>query len=304
MKKRLIICAIALILLIGIGAFCIYTWLQDDATYALYFSNAGHTELVAEFRDIESKTEEELLNRAIEGLLLGPQPSSDLVSVIPKGTQLKSVVIERNCVALDFSSQLLKSEDYVDSLLARYSIVKTVCDLSDSFSSVRLTVEGEPIVDNYGNELGLMSADDTLFDAVSVEQKQVKAILYFADANGDKLIAEERMVSVSEAEPLAVAVLNELIAGPTTSASVATIPMGTKVLSADVKNGVCYADFSSDLVERHTGGSTGEILTVYSIVNTLTALEEIEKVQFLIEGKIKDVFGNMLFSEPFVSNIR
>jgi len=303
MRKRLFFGAVLLFLLVSV-LFLVNVLTETEGEYTLYFSNAERTELVAEQRDIEFETEEELLNRAIEGLLLGPQPSSELVSVIPKGTQLKSLTFERNCVALDFSSQFLNSDNYVDSLLARYSVVKTVCDLSDSFSSVRLTVEGEPISDNYGNELGLMSSDDTLFDAVSLEQKKVKAILYFADFNGEKLIAEERVVSVSEAETIAEVVLQELLEGPENSTSVATIPVGTKVLSVEVKNGVCYADFSKDFVEQHIGGSSAEILTVYSVVYTLTAIEEIDQVQFLIDGKIRDVFGNMLFSEPFTSNIR
>lgn len=303
MKKRLILGAVLLLFLIGI-LLLVNMLVENEGEYALYFSNAERTELVAEFRDFEFETEEELLNRVVEGLLLGPQPSSELVSVIPKGTQLKSLTFERNCVALDFSLQFLNSENYVDSLLARYSVVKTICDLSDSFSSVRLTVEGEPISDNYGNEIGLMSSDDTLFDTVSLEQKKVKAILYFADSNGEKLIAEERVVSVSEAETIAEVVLQELLKGPENSASVATIPAGTKVHSVEVKNGICYADFSGEFTERHVGGSSTEILTVYSVVNTLTAIEGIDQVQFLIDGKIKDVFGNMLFSEPFASNIR
>lgn len=304
MKKWLIVAMVAILLFAGATIAYFALHVSDEGTYTLYFANIEHTELKAERRDIESNSEEELLNRAIEALLLGPQSSSDCVSIIPAGTQLKSAAIERNCVALDFSSRLLKTEDYVDKLLARYSIVKTVCDLSDNFASVRLTVEGEPIYDNYGNELGLMSADDTLFDAVSLEQKRVKVILYFADITGNKLVPEEREVTISEAEPLTVLALKELVSGPKNTSSVATIPIGTKVLSAEVKDGVCYADFSAELVEKHAGGSTAEILTIYSIVNTLTALEGVDKVQFLINGKIKDVFGNLLFSEPFVSNIR
>mgnify|MGYP003304269782 CR=1 FL=1 len=44
----------------------------------------------------------------------------------------------------------------------------------------------------------------------------------------------------------------------------------------------------------------GEQLTIYSIVNTLTALEGIEKVQFLVEGQKNESFIHMLINEPFV----
>lgn len=303
-KKWLLGLFIVLILAIALSLAFYFTRSPETGEYAIYFSNTEHTGLKAQLYDIESASSEEVLNRALEILLLGPEESSDAVAVIPKGTQLNSVSLDKNSVLLDFSDEFLNNSDDVDKLLARYSVVKTVCGLSDAFMYVRLSVNGEPLYDNYGNELGLMSADDTLFDAVSLEQKQTKVILYFADKNGDNLVAEEREITVSEAEPLAMATLNELIAGPAKSSLVRTLPAETKVYSAEVKDRVCYANFSADLIQKHSGGSTAEVLTVYSIVNTLTALDGIDKVQFLIDGKIKDVFGSLILSDPFTSNIR
>ena len=303
MKKRIIIVLLVAVLMIGVITACWFLQKEDHKT-ALYFADLTRSGLKTEMRRIEYKNEEELLNRTLEALILGPSPSSDCMGLIPKGTQLRSVSFENGCVSIDFSYQLLDVDNDVDRLLTRYSIVKTVCELSDQFAYVRLTVDGEPLYDNYGNELGVMSADDTYFDVESTEQKRVKAILYFADSTGENLLTEERDVSAKSSETIASAVLRELAEGPVSKNLFGTIPSGTKVLSADVKNGICYADFSSDLIEKHIGGSTAEILTIYSVVNTLTALEGIDQVQFLIEGKPREVFGNMLFSEPFVSNIR
>lgn len=57
---------------------------------------------------------------------------------------------------------------------------------------------------------------------------------------------------------------------------------------------------SGDFVVKHTGGSVGEWFTIYSIVNSLTELDNIKKVQFLIEGeKQQDFKGHMDFSKPF-----
>ncbi len=304
MKKRIVIITIIVALLAFSIFFAVFLAQRNDNKTTLYFADLNRGTLKAELREIAYETEEELLNRALEALIIGPSPSSECVGLIPKGTQLKSVSIDNDCVLIDFSQQLLAVDNDVDRLLTRYSIVKTVCELSDQFAYVRLTVDGEPLYDNYGNGLGMMSVDDTFFDAVSTEQKKVKAILYFADSTGQNLVAEEREVSVKSAETVAFAILQELIGGPATKQLVGTIPSGTKILSADVKNGVCYVDFSPAFVEKHVGGSTGEILTVYSVVNTLTALEGIDKVQFLINGKTREIFGNLLFSEPFVSNIR
>ena len=42
------------------------------------------------------------------------------------------------------------------------------------------------------------------------------------------------------------------------------------------------------------------MLTIYSVVNSLTELPHIDKVQFLIEGQKVEVFKHMIFNEPFV----
>jgi len=43
-------------------------------------------------------------------------------------------------------------------------------------------------------------------------------------------------------------------------------------------------------------------MTLFSIVNTMTELPGIEKVQFLIEGQKQDAYIHVAFSEPFKRN--
>lgn len=94
--------------------------------------------------------------------------------------------------------------------------------------------------------------------------------------------------------------LNGLIKGPKDEDLVPTIPPGTKIREVYISRGVAYPDFSRDLVKNHWGGTTGELHTVYSIVNTLVLnFDEIERVQLLIEGKeIKTLCGHLDLSRP------
>jgi spore germination protein GerM len=58
-------------------------------------------------------------------------------------------------------------------------------------------------------------------------------------------------------------------------------------------------DFSRELLTSHWGGSMGEIMTVYSVVNTLASLPGIEQVKFLVEGEeIETLTGHLDISEP------
>jgi germination protein M len=78
-----------------------------------------------------------------------------------------------------------------------------------------------------------------------------------------------------------------------------TIPSEVKLINIETKEGICFVNFSEDLITKHWGGTAGEIFTIYSIVNSLTELDYIDKVQFLIEGKKQETFTHMIFNEPF-----
>ena len=43
-------------------------------------------------------------------------------------------------------------------------------------------------------------------------------------------------------------------------------------------------------------------MTLYSIINTITELPGIDKVQFLIEGQKQEVYIHAVFNEPFKRN--
>ena len=58
-------------------------------------------------------------------------------------------------------------------------------------------------------------------------------------------------------------------------------------------------DFDRTLVREHPGGSTGEILTVFSVVNTLTEIPGVRKVAWRIEGQpVETLVGHLDLSRP------
>ena len=64
--------------------------------------------------------------------------------------------------------------------------------------------------------------------------------------------------------------------------------------TAVVRDGTAVLDFDGAIQRDHPGGSAGELITVYAIVNTLTEIEGIERVMFLIEGRtVESLAGHM-----------
>ena len=130
------------------------------------------------------------------------------------------------------------------------------------------------------------------------KQTQTEITVYFPDANAEKLIAVKRQIPANDNKY--VNAINELITGPANDSEGFTImPKGTKVLSVNVNNNIATVDFSKEFQNNFTGGSTGEIMLVGSIVDTLTDFKEIKSVRFTLEGQPLDILGGHLdLTEP------
>ena len=93
-----------------------------------------------------------------------------------------------------------------------------------------------------------------------------------------------------------------LIEGPKSDKLEETIPEGTRVNKVELKGDVVYVDLSLEFINNHKGGSQNESKTVYSIVNTLTKLNEVNSVRILIDGEENKCFtdNQLNFKENFV----
>lgn len=126
--------------------------------------------------------------------------------------------------------------------------------------------------------------------------------LYFSGPQAQYLVPEQRQVSVNN---LAYNVVKELVKGPNQESLGVTIPPQTKLLKVEVEDKLAKVNFSKELVDNHWGGSTGEMMTVYSIVNTLTSLSNIEQVKILVSGnELQTLAGHLELRDPLKFNKR
>ena len=133
------------------------------------------------------------------------------------------------------------------------------------------------------------------------EAKTVR--LFFLSEEDSLLHPEPREILagpsiVEEAEQ----VVEELIRG-SDKGYISPLPPETKLRQLFVtKDGVAYVDLSREIMEKHPSGSSAELATVYSIVNTLAYnFKPIKKVFLLVEGSEKETLsGHINLSQPFV----
>lgn len=116
-------------------------------------------------------------------------------------------------------------------------------------------------------------------------------------------VREVRMAGAIDQE--AKITLIELIKGPR-SGLLSPLPPGTQLRQLYIDGrGIAYADFSAELRDHHPGGSDAELLTVYSIVDTLACnFEQIKKVKILVDGSEVDTLaGHIDLRKPLKPRI-
>jgi spore germination protein GerM len=116
--------------------------------------------------------------------------------------------------------------------------------------------------------------------------------LFFASEDDTLLHPEEREIPAgpSPAEEAAAAV-RELIRGPEGDL-LPSLPQGTGLRRLFItKEGIAYVDFTREIASRPSGSSE-ELASVYSVVNTLAFnFRPIKKVFILVEGAERETLG-------------
>ena len=129
--------------------------------------------------------------------------------------------------------------------------------------------------------------------------------LYFKNIETNSLIAEAKAIDVKELyqDPYTY-LINMLITGPENEKLESAIPEGTKVDSCTLKGNTVYVDLSTEFVNNAPSGITEESIAIYSIVNTLTELNEVTGVKILINSEENKAFNDnaISFKDVFVKN--
>lgn len=143
-------------------------------------------------------------------------------------------------------------------------------------------------------------------DTQPTQNGKVVLHLYFADQKGAYLTAEDMVVARPDGtKALAIAIVEALIDGPQ-KALTRTLPQGTALRAFHlVENGTAYVDLSKEIKENHPGGARSELMTIYSLVNSIVLnMPEVAAVKLLIDGQEEATLaGHIDLRYPFKANM-
>ena len=264
---------------------------EDNANiYPVYYVSNSETKVEMHEYEMQSDSEEEQLQELITCLSIVPD-KLEYKAPLSMGFEVLSVSVDDGKVLLDVDANY-KMLSATTEVLVRAAIVRTLTQLPH-IKYVGINVEGMQLYDNAGELVGWMSADQFINnDGNEINTYElVKVKLYFANETGDKLIAAYREKHYSTNTPLERFVVEELIAGP--SGQVAgiypSINPETRIINVMTKDGICYVNLDSSFLTVVNNVSTE--VAVYSIVNSLVELSNVNKVQILINGEVPSTFS-------------
>ncbi len=294
MKKTL-----SLLLVIIVFSTILFGCGNEKTELKIYFKDSLSNELCEEIRYIDAgknPSEEELAKIAIEQIIEGPQNEKNS-PVISSEAKLLSLTISEGVATVNMSKHYLNKKG-VDALVLRFAFINTLCNIK-GISGIVIQVEGSPLIsESTGKEFGVLSVTDIALNT----EDNVTISLYFPDGKGEKLVLEKRTVDVQQTLSLEKAIVSELIKGPSDKGLLPSVPEGTKLISIETKDGVCYVNFSNEFRTKTSSGSSATTFTLYSIVNSLCSLEKVASVQILVNGETGVEFGNYVLDIPYEFN--
>jgi len=277
MKKLLICLCIFILAFTG----CSSQNKSSDASVVFYLINDGK-ELASSIYNIDETDAKKWADKIVSVLNNGEGIPANGESLLSEGVKIKSISFFGTIVTADLSPAY-ENKDIAGKLLIRAGITKTLTQHKD-ITAVTVTVDGKPIYDSSGNEIGPMTSsmyvDENANDINNYRSSRMT--LYFTNEQGNVLIPQEREVYYSINTPLEQAVVNELVQGPSNMGLIRTLPVETNVLNVTIQDGICYVNFDESFLNNTL--NTSPEVQIYSIVNSLYKVCQVEKVAFSVNG--------------------
>ena len=306
MKKKIRL-AFVLMVLVLFGAGCTSKEENDKKQYEIYYLDRNENHITAlPYETVTPKAEKEFLVKELL-MQLGTQREDVEHKPVMVDFIVKNCIIHESQVTLNLSKEY-EMMDFTKEVLVRAAIVKTLTQI-EGVELVRIQVEGRDLADADGKPVGVMSAD-TFIDNTGEDMKKYEEVtltLYFANETGDKLIKVNRTMRYNTNISLEKLVVEQLVYGPVGNKGkddvqvYPTLNQGIKIISVNIKDGICYVNLNNTFLALNSNVTADTI--IYSLVNSLTELPGVLKVQLAVDGETEVALGDKMLSTLFERNL-
>jgi hypothetical protein len=133
--------------------------------------------------------------------------------------------------------------------------------------------------------IGLLGGEENNETVEEDYPGELELNFYFSGLGEEKkLVSEKRTIIAGNPEAAVKNAVDELLKGPAKSYHFPVIPAGTELISAETNENIAKIDLSQEFLSKSLDSRILDEYIIYSVVNTLTEIPEIEGVIFYIEG--------------------
>lgn len=308
--KKIVIAAFIAVMVAAVaaGLFAYISYVKQSENLmdiTLYFFNPSTSTVTAEKRSVTKTDDKNSLVSYVEKAYKGGPKSPNLIKALPDGmgfdiTNNDSALGNVLCLELPEKFKELNGKE---RMIAVGSLVYTFSDLP-FIDNVDISVDGESLAKLYDVSVqGTSLSRENVVNNPAINPEKInrqEVTLYFLNGEGVKLVPEQRNIEVKQSQTLEYQIVQQLVGGPEDEDLRAAIPKNTEVKDIKTEEGICYVNLSASFVDNLSGNANDEKLVIYSIVNSLTELNTVNKVQFLIDGeKVSEFKGHYDFSKTF-----
>ena len=266
---------------------------DTERTYKIYYLNASMTKLMPQDYVTETTDTDALIGEIWNQFVTVPKYLDSQAALSDKVSLTK---YQREDMVLylyfDAGYSSRSNMNTTREILCRAALAKTLTQI-DGIDYINIYVGDQPLLDGAGTPVGMMAGSDFVESISDVNTfEKTELILYFADETGENLVEEKREVVHSVNTSLEKLIVEELIKGPEEAGRYRTLPKDTKLLNVSVNENVCYINF--DAAFLNSTEEVKDLIPIYSIVNSLSGLTSVNKVQITVNGSTDVMFRDSI----------
>lgn len=274
---------------------------EEQNIYFVYVVNKEETK-VDKYQCATSLTDTRKQLNFLFGRLREVPEAPEIRQTITDEMGLESFSLSDGRLTLRFGEGY-KNLSPTSEVLTRAAIVRTLCQIEE-IEYVSFMVDGAALLNAGGTPVGVMTADqfvDNEGQEINAYEK-ASMTLYFATEDGEHLKAYTKEKYYNSNISMEKLVVEQIIAGPGEGMGNPTVNPEVKIISVAVRDRVCYVNLSEEFLTQIYNVSAE--VTIYSLVNSLVELNNINKVQISINGENQLMFRETMdLSTTFERNL-
>ena len=245
----------------------------EDGVYQIYYLNSTRTGLASVSYQTET-TDAEILIGELAGQILAAPENPEYQAVLSDKVEFLDINRDNNVLTLNFNQEYMNMKASRE-ILCRAALAKTFTQV-EGVDYISINCEGQPLLDMHGNPVGAIAGSDFVDSISDVNSyEKVELTLYFANEEKDGLVAEKREVFHSMNTSLERLVVEQLLAGSQNG--------GLSVMPKNLDSGFISGDTD-----------VAEYIPIYAIVDSLTELQTVNKVQITVNGSADVTYRNVI----------